>query len=239
MTVTKAIRAVKKGEMVLIYDSEDREGETDMVIPAISTTPKQVARMRVEAGGLICVAISPEAAEKLCLPFMVDILKFVSSNGCDLKLNSVCEKPGDLTYDRQSSFSIAVNHRNVGTGITDIDRALTITQLGKAVEKTTQFHKFDFGEAFRSPGHVPLLRAAQGLISERKGQTELSIALAEMAEITPAMAMCEMLDARSGKALTKQDSINFSERNGLAFVTGQEIADAYERLGKHTVARSI
>jgi 3,4-dihydroxy 2-butanone 4-phosphate synthase len=60
-----------------------------------------------------------------------------------------------------------------------------------------------------------------------------------MAEITPAMAMCEMLDARSGKALTKQDSINFAERNGLAFVTGQEIADAYERLGKHTVARSI
>jgi 3,4-dihydroxy 2-butanone 4-phosphate synthase len=229
MTVTEAIKAVKKGEMVLIYDSEDREGETDMVIPAISTTPKQVARMRIEAGGLICVAISPEAAETLCLPFMADILKCASTNGCGFKLNSICERPGDLTYDKRSSFSIAVNHRSVGTGITDIDRALTITQLGKAVEDTTLHHKFNFGEAFRSPGHVPLLRAAHGLISERKGQTELSIALAEMAGITPAMAMCEMLDAQSGKALTKQDSINFAKRNGLAFVTGQQIANAYER----------
>ncbi|MGZ4950649.1 MAG: 3,4-dihydroxy-2-butanone-4-phosphate synthase [Halobacteriota archaeon] len=232
MTATEAIRAVKKGDMVLIYDSEDREGETDMVIPAISTTPKQVARMRIEAGGLICVAISPEAAETLCLPFMADILKCVSSNGCGLKLNSVYEKPGDLTYDARSSFSIAVNHRNVRTGITDVDRALTITELGKAVEKTIHNNSLDFSEAFRSPGHVPLLRAAKGLISERKGQTELSIALAEMAGITPAMAMCEMLDAQSGNALTKQDSINFGFRNGIVFVTGQEIADAYRRLSK-------
>ncbi len=230
MTANEAIRAVKRGEMVLIYDSEDRESETDMVIPAITTTPKQVARMRIEAGGLICVAISPKAAEILCLPFMADILKCASTNGCGFKLNSICERPGDLTYDKRSSFSIAVNHRNVGTGITDIDRALTITQLGKAVKDTTLNQKFDFGEDFRSPGHVPLLRAAQGLISERKGQTELSIALAEMAGITPAMAMCEMLDAKSGKALTKQDSISFAKRNGLAFVTGQQIADAFERL---------
>jgi 3,4-dihydroxy 2-butanone 4-phosphate synthase len=230
MTAKEAIRAVKKGEMVLIYDSEDREGETDMVIPAISTTPTQVARMRIEAGGLICVAISPKAAEILCLPFMSDILRSASTNGCGFKLDSICERPGDLFYDQRSSFSIAVNHRSVGTGITDIDRALTITQLGKAVENTTLDHKFDFGETFRSPGHVPLLRAAQGLISERKGQTELSIALAEMAGITPAMAMCEMLDAQSGKALTKQDSINFAKRNGLSFVTGQQIADAYEHL---------
>jgi 3,4-dihydroxy 2-butanone 4-phosphate synthase len=126
MTAIEAIRAVKRGEMVLIYDSEDREGETDMVIPAISTTPKQVARMRIKAGGLICVAIPPETAEILCLPFMADILKFVSSNGCGFKLSSVCEKPGDLTYDKRSSFSIAVNHRNVRTGITDID------QIGRA-----------------------------------------------------------------------------------------------------------
>jgi 3,4-dihydroxy 2-butanone 4-phosphate synthase len=215
--------------MVLIYDSEDRESETDMVIPALSTTPQQVARMRSEAGGLICVAISPYAAEKLCLPYMADILKLVSSNGKGLRLGSVCEQPGDLSYDTRSSFSIAVNHRNVRTGITDIDRALTISSVGFAVETVTLNRPFDFGAAFRSPGHVPLLRAAQRLISERKGQTELSIALADMAGITPAMAMCEMLDAKSGKALSKQDSIEYAKRNGLEFVTGQAIIDAYER----------
>ena len=229
MTTTEAIDAVRRGEMVLIYDSEDRESETDMVVPALSTTPEQVARMRIEAGGLICVAISPYAAEMLCLPYMADILKFVSSNGRGLKLGSVCEKPGDLAYDTRSSFSIAVNHRNVGTGITDIDRALTISRIGVAVETVTLNRPFDFGAAFRSPGHVPLLRAAQGLISERKGQTELSIALADMAGITPAMAMCEMLDEKSGRALSKRDSIEYAKRNRLEFVTGQAIIDAYER----------
>lgn len=228
MSIAEAIDAVRQGQMVLIYDSEDREGETDMVIPALSTTREQVARMRIEAGGLICVAISPYAAEMLCLPYMADILKFVSSNGEGLRLGTVCERPGDLSYDTRSSFSIAVNHRKVGTGITDIDRALTISRIGVAVETVTLSHPFDFGASFRSPGHVPLLRAAQKLISERKGQTELSIALANMAGITPAMAMCEMLDAKSGRALSKQDSIQYAKRNGLEFVTGQAIIDAYQ-----------
>ncbi|MGZ4901687.1 MAG: 3,4-dihydroxy-2-butanone-4-phosphate synthase [Halobacteriota archaeon] len=229
MNVAAAIEAIQDGRMVLIYDFEDREGETDMVVPAISMTPQEVARMRLEAGGLICVAISSEAAERLCLPFMSDILKLVSSNGCRLRLDSICEQPGDLSYDTRSSFSIYVNHRGVRTGITDIDRALTIQEIGKIVELTTYNKKANFGAAFRSPGHVPLLRAAKGLLDERKGQTELSVALAHMAGVCPAMTVCEMLDAKTGKALTKQDSINYARRNKLVFITGQAIVDAYAR----------
>ncbi len=228
MNVDAAIHAIQRGRMVLLYDFEQREGETDMVMPALSMTPREVARMRSEAGGLICVAVSPEAAERLCLPFMSDILRLVSSNGCRLKLDSICEQPGDLAYDTRSSFSISVNHRGVRTGITDVDRALTIQELGKIVEQTTTNKKTDFGAAFRSPGHVPLLRAAQGLLTERKGQTELSIALAHMAGVCPAMTVCEMLDAETGKALTKEDSIEYAQRNGLVFVTGQAVVDAYK-----------
>jgi len=66
------------------------------------------------------------------------------------------------------------------------------------------------------------------LISERRGQTELSIALAEMAEIIPAMAMCEMLDAQSGRARTKRDSLDYAKQHELTFVTGETIVDAYE-----------
>jgi len=227
MNVAAAIEAIQNGQMVLLYDFEDREGETDMVVPAISMTPQEVARMRLEAGGLICVAISSEAAEHLCLPFMSDILKLVSSNGCRLKLDSICEQPGDLAYDTRSSFSISVNHRRVRTGITDIDRALTIQEIGKIVEQTTDNSKTNFGALFRSPGHVPLLRAAKGLLDERKGQTELSVALAHMAGVCPAMTVCEMLDAKTGKALTKKDSIDYARRHKLVFMTGQAIVDAY------------
>ncbi|MGZ4903517.1 MAG: 3,4-dihydroxy-2-butanone-4-phosphate synthase [Halobacteriota archaeon] len=228
MNIDAAIEAIRNGKMVLIYDFEQREGETDMVMPAVSMTSHEVARMRLEAGGLICVAVSSEAAECLCLPFMSDILKLVSSDGCHLNLDSICEQPGDLAYDTRSSFSISVNHRRVRTGITDIDRALTIQEIGKIVEQTANNKRTDFGAAFRSPGHVPLLRAAKGLLNERKGQTELSVALANMAGICPAMTVCEMLDARTGKALTKKDSIDYARRNGLIFLTGQAIVDAYE-----------
>ncbi len=228
MIVEAAVRAIQNGKMVLIYDFEYREGETDLVMPAVSLTSRDVARMRLEAGGLICVAISSTAAERLCLPFMSDILKLVSSNGCRLQLDSICEQPGDLAYDTRSSFSISVNHRGVRTGITDIDRALTIQEIGKIVEQTGNNEETDFGATFRSPGHVPLLRAAGGLLNERKGQTELSIALANMAGICPAMTVCEMLDAETGKALTKEDSLAYAQRNGLVFVTGQAIVDAYK-----------
>ncbi len=228
MSVDAAIQAIRTGEMVLIYDFEHREGETDMVMPAVSMTSHDVARMRLEAGGLICVAVSSEAAERLCLPFMSDVLKLVSSNGCGLKLDSICEQPGDLAYDTRSSFSISVNHRGVRTGITDIDRALTINEIGKIVKQTADDATPNFGAAFRSPGHVPLLRAANGLLNERKGQTELSIALAKMAGISPAMTVCEMLDAKTGRALTKQDSIVYARRHGLIFLPGQAIVDAYK-----------
>ncbi len=228
MTVEAAVEAIQNGKMVLIYDFEHREGETDMVMPAMSMTSRDVARMRSEAGGLICVAIASQAAERLCLPFMSDILKLVSSNGCRLQLDSVCEQPGDLAYDTRSSFSISINHRGVRTGITDVDRALTIQEIGKIVDQVTNNEETNFGAAFRSPGHVPLLRAARGLLNERKGQTELSIALANMAGICPAMTVCEMLDADTGRALTKEGSIAYAQRNGLVFVTGQAIVDTYE-----------
>lgn len=229
MSISDAIKSIKNGKMILIYDFDYREGETDMVMPAISVTSRDVARMRIEAGGLICVAVHPKAAEQICLPFMSDILKFAGSNGDGFKLKSICEQPGDLAYDNRSSFSLWVNHRGVRTGITDIDRALTITELAKTVEEAINMNSVDFGKYFRSPGHVPVLRAAGRLIRERRGQTELSIALAEMAEINPAMVVCEMLDAETGKALSKADSIAYAKKNGLVFLAGQTIVDGYQK----------
>ena len=75
--------------------------------------------------------------------------------------------------------------------------------------------------------HVALLRAAEGLLDERKGQTELSVALARMAGITPAMVVCEMLDNNNGKALSKEDSKEYGKEHGLVFLEGKEIVEAY------------
>ncbi len=223
--IDEALKAFRKGEPVLIYDFDDREGETDIAIPAINVTPKDIAMMRCDGGGLICVALHPIAAEKLGLPFMHDVLRVASEKMPELVTVS---DAGDIKYDSRSSFSLWVNHRDTFTGITDVDRALTIKRVGEVVDYVmTTGNSFDFGSEFRSPGHVALLRAATNLTYNRVGQTELSIALAEMAGIAPAVAICEMLDATTGRALSKEKAIQYAEEKGIPFVEGKEIVEVY------------
>lgn len=228
MSLEKAIEATRNGKMVLLFDAEDREGETDLVIPALNVTPSDVFRMRRDAGGLICVAIHATAAERLGLPFISDILRSVSKNG-HKSLLTLIEKKGDITYDSRSSFSLWVNHRKTFTGITDNDRALTITRVGEAVQQVMNGKNIDFGAEFRSPGHVALLRAASGLLNERRGQTELSIQLAEMSGINPSMVVCEMLDGNTGKALSKQDAKKYAIKFDMPFLEGKDILEAIEK----------
>jgi 3,4-dihydroxy 2-butanone 4-phosphate synthase len=222
MSLKEAINAICKGKMILLYDADDREGETDLVIPAISITPADVARMRRDGGGLICVAIHDSVAEKLGLPFISDVLRSISLNG-NKALRTLVEKKGDIPYDSRSSFSLWVNHRNTFTGITDNDRALTIKKIGETVQRVLNGERIDFGEEFRSPGHVALLRAASGLLNERRGQTELSIELALKAGINPSMVVCEMLDEKTGKALSKEDARKYSLKNNMPFIEGKNI----------------
>lgn len=224
--IERAIEALHNGKMILLFDADDREGETDFVIPALGVTPSDVARMRRDGGGLICVAIHSIAAEKLGLPFMSDILRSVSLNG-HKPLRTLVEKKGDITYDSRSSFSLWVNHRNVFTGITDNDRALTIHKIGENVQRVLNGEQVDFGKEFRSPGHVALLRAAPGLLNERCGQTELSIELALRAGICPSMVVCEMLDEKTGKALSKDDAIKYSINHNMPFIEGKDIMKKY------------
>ncbi len=225
MSLDEVIEAVRNGKMVLLFDDEDREGETDLVMPALNVTPADIACMRRDAGGLICVAIYGKAAEKLGLPFMSDILNSVSLNG-HKSLRTLVEKKGDIPYDSRSSFSVWINHRGTFTGITDNDRALTINKIGETVQRVLNGEKIDFGQEFRSPGHVALLRAASGLLNERRGQTELSIQLALMAGICPSMVVCEMLDERTGRALSKENAKKYSLHYNMPFIAGKNILEA-------------
>ncbi len=222
----EALRAFREGSPVLIYDFDDREGETDIAVPAIHVDRKAVAMMRSDGGGLICVAIHPLAAKKLGLPFMHDVLD--AAKNFYPEISSLTDY-GDIKYDSRSSFSLWVNHRDTFTGITDIDRALTIRRIGEVVDHVMLGGEFDFGSEFRSPGHVALLRAADNLVYERVGQTELSVALAEMAGISPAVAICEMLDAETGKALTREKAVEYAEREEIPFIDGRTIVERYRK----------
>lgn len=225
--IVKAIDAIRQGKMFLLFDAEGREAETDLTILAQAVKPEDVKLMRKDGGGLICVALDPLACEELGLPFMADVVR--AAHECSSTLGTTVEKGGDLRYDSRSSFSIWVNHRDTRTGIPDNDRAITIKKLGDVVEKVLNGGKVNFGSEFRTPGHVATLRAAKGLVNERLGQTELSIALAKIADVTPAMVVCEMLDDNTGRALPKEDAKAYAEKHGMVFVEGSEVIEAYNK----------
>jgi 3,4-dihydroxy 2-butanone 4-phosphate synthase len=208
-----AVAAFREGNPVLIHDFADREGETDMIYPAEAVTADDVVRMRTDAGGLICTAVPDAVGAAFDLPLLDDAFDHPAADG------------GDLGYDSRSSFSLPVNHRDTYTGITDNDRALTIRKLAEATANPTGT---DFAAEFRAPGHVHVLRAAPGLLAERRGHTELGVALAQEAGVTPAVVVCEMLDAETGEALSPPDAQSYAERHGLVYLEGSAIV---ERLG--------
>ena len=144
---------------------------------------------------MICCAVPNEAAERLGLPFAHDVLEAAG----------VGVRDHVIPYDRKnrSSFSLWVNHASTFTGITDNDRATTINAIADQVKRALAGEETRFFDEFRLPGHVPILRGADGLLARRCGQTELSLVLAQMAGITPAIVVCEMLDDESGMALRK------------------------------------
>jgi len=223
--IDDAITALRNGKFILLYDFDDREGETDFAILSDAVTPRHILQMRKDGGGLICTAIDPVAAERLGLPFASDVLRETS----------VVEHQGDIPYDRKnhSSFSLWVNHKNTFTGITDRDRALTITAVADQVKKSLNGGGAHFSESFRTPGHCALLRAADDLLDQRRGQTELSVALARMAGVTPSITICEMLDDESGYALPKAGAKAYAKKHGLVFVEGREVLDRWEADKNH------
>ncbi|PSQ18614.1 3,4-dihydroxy-2-butanone-4-phosphate synthase [Halobacteriales archaeon QS_8_69_26] len=211
--VDRAVEAFRAGRPVLVHDADDREGETDLLYPATAVDPAAVVRMRADAGGLLFVALGSEVADAFDLPFLHEAIDHPAAEF------------DDLGYDSRPSFSLSVNHRDTYTGITDEDRALTVRSLGEAAADP---EGTDFAAAFRSPGHVHVLRAAAGLLDERLGHTELGIALAEAAGLPAAVAGAEMLDADTGRALAPAAAREYAAANDLVYVEG---ADLIERLG--------
>ena len=200
----KALKELKKGRMVLLHDAGNREDEIDMVVHASHVTSDTIYTMRRDGGGLICLAIGRELAARLSLPYMTDMMQ--SSNEVVRKL-----VPQRTAYGDKPAFSLSINHRETYTGITDNDRALTITEFAK-LERAQEF-----AERFYAPGHVHLLIAKT--LAERRGHTELSIELARRAGIRETMVLCEMM-ADDHDALSLADAQRYADKNKLVLLDG-------------------
>ncbi|MFH1835047.1 MAG: 3,4-dihydroxy-2-butanone-4-phosphate synthase [Methanobacteriota archaeon] len=219
--IEKALKALQDGSFILVHDSSGREDETDLIVAAEKITPAHVRTMRNEGGGLICTALAKDLAEKLSLVFIQDIYQAAAKSFQILPEL----KADDIPYDEKSSFSITVNHRKTFTGITDTDRALTIRELAYIAK--AEPNPQAFGLNFRTPGHIPLL-ISSGL-GKREGHTELSIGLLEMAGLTQVSVVCEMMDDETFKALTAEKAKAYAEKNGLVFLEGSDVLEAYKK----------
>lgn len=218
-TVEEAIEALNHGKFVLIHDDDNRENEIDLIIPAENIKPSHIATMRNDGGGLLCVALDGCISRKLGLLYLHDILNCVSN---DHPLFSTMTN-GRSPYGDKPSFSISVNHRDTYTGITDYDRALTISKLASVCKNIDSDGVSEFIKNFRTPGHVPLLIAASGLLKERFGHTELAVYLAKVAGLTPAVAICEMLDSNTFRSLSITEAYKYAKIKGLPLLEANQL----------------
>lgn len=225
MTVNwTAIRnSLLDGEPVLIFDSISREAETDMVYYAGSISYDKIARLRKDAGGLICYVSGRLFREVLQLPFLNEVLLKHPVYG-----RLVNKRP---RYGDPPAFNIWVNHVNTHTGISDYDKTLTIRRLHEvAINIYKGFMKEAqdlFYKEFYAPGHVPVL-TSRGL-GNRKGHTELVTALAVITGLTPSMVIAEMLC--EGTSLPREDAQRYARRHGLYYIDGFDIIVEAERRG--------
>ena len=162
-TVEEAIDAVRKGEMVIMMDDEDRENEGDLVIAAEFATPEAINFMAKEGRGLICVALDQSIAERLNLKPMVP----------------------ENTSRFGTAFTVSIDAREgTTTGISAYDRSVTIRKIVDDKSKPEDFVK---------PGHVFPLIARRGGVLVRTGQTEGSVDLMKLAGLKPAAVICEIM----------------------------------------------
>ncbi len=203
--IEEAIADIRAGKMVVVLDDEDRENEGDLVMAAEKVDAEAINFMRREAGGLICIAMTGARLDELDIPMMVS----------------------DNTAVHETAFTVSVEARGVTTtGISAHDRAATIQKLLDPQATPADFLR---------PGHMFPLRAREGGVLVRAGQTEASVDLARLAGLAPAGVICEIM-AEDG-TMERRDGLRaFADHHGMKLVTVRELI-AYRMKTEQLVTR--
>lgn len=206
-TIEEAIEDFKAGKPVIVADDTSRENEGDLICSAQTITPDVINFMAKEARGLICLAISPEIAERLELPQMVE----------------------QNTEQMKTAFTLSIDASEkygVTTGISAYDRAKTI-EVATAPDAQPS--------DLRRPGHMFPCVARRGGVLERTGHTEAVVDLARLCGHTPAGAMCEIM-TEDGHMARRDELKLFAEKYNLKFITVADLI-AYRLRSEKLISR--
>ena len=191
-SIEDAISDIRAGKMVVVLDDEDRENEGDLVMAAQMATPDSINFMRKHAGGLICVPLVGARLDELHIPPMVR----------------------DNTAVHETAFTVSVEARGVTTtGISAHDRAATIKKLLDPEARAADFLR---------PGHTFPLRARDGGVLVRAGQTEAAVDLARLAGLYPAGVICEIM-ADDGSMERLEGLRSYADRHSLKLITVKDL----------------
>lgn len=187
-TVPDAIAAIAAGRAVVVVDDEDRENEGDLIFAAQRATPEITAFMIRHTSGYICVAMTGANLDRLGLPPMTVV-----------------------NEDRRSTaYAVTVDARDVeSTGISATDRARTIKVLADTATEPWELSR---------PGHVVPLRAVEGGVLRRAGHTEAAVELSRLAGLTPAGALCELVND-DGSMMRGPQCRAFADEHGLVMIS--------------------
>jgi len=206
--VRQAIETIRRGGMVIVADNEDRENEGDLVCAAALITPETINFMCTHGRGLICLTLAEDIADRLDLPLMTN---------------------GRFGDPNETAFTVSIDARNelgVSTGISAPDRARTIQVAVDARSRPSDLTR---------PGHVFPLRAKPGGVLQRVGQTEASVDLARLADLSPAGVICEILKP-DGTMARRPELLEFSRAHDIPFITVAQIV-AYRLRNERLVQR--
>ena len=205
-SVDAAISDIRAGRFVILVDDEDRENEGDLCIAAEKVTPEAINFMAKHGRGLVCLSLTEPRLEQLRLSMMVPDWENNSGFG--------------------TAFTVSIEARHgVTTGISAADRATTILTAIADDAKPNDLVR---------PGHVFPLRAREGGVLRRAGQTEGSVDLARLAGLKPAGVICEIMND-DGSMARLADLVEFGKRHDIKIVT---IADLIQyRLRKETLVK--
>jgi len=163
-TIKEAVNDIKEGRFVIIVDDEDRENEGDLALAAEKVSPQAINFMTKYGRGLVCLPVVGDRLDKLQLPLMVD------ENTCKFG----------------TAFTVSVDAKQgTTTGISAADRAQTVKAI---IDPATR------PEDLVRPGHIFPLRAREGGVLVRAGQTEAIVDLAKLAGLYPAGVICEIMN---------------------------------------------
>jgi 3,4-dihydroxy 2-butanone 4-phosphate synthase / GTP cyclohydrolase II len=206
-TVPEAIADIKAGKFVIVVDDADRENEGDLVVAAQLVTPEHISFMTRHGSGLVCMPIVARRLDELGIAPMVE--RNTSRLG--------------------TAFSVSIDAKDsVTTGASAHDRAATIR---KVLDPSAR------GSDFSMPGHTFPLRAAEGGVLTRAGQTEAAVDLAVLAGLYPAGVITELMRA-DGTMSRMPDLDSFAREHDIKVITVEQMI-VYRRRNEKLVARRV